>query len=133
MAARRLPPTAIAIGFVDCINRGDLDRLVAMMSEDHRLEVFDEEPVIGRQANAAAWRRYIDAFPEYVIYPRRIAADDAVVAILGHTTGSHLGLPDSEERERTLIWLAHVRDGLVERWRLIDDSAANRRRGGLEG
>ena len=51
---RKLPPTAVVLGFVDCINRGDLDGLVAMMSEDHRLEVFDEEPVVGRQGNAVA-------------------------------------------------------------------------------
>lgn len=128
---RKLPPTAVVLGFVDCINRGDLDGLVAMMSEDHRLEVFDEEPVVGRQGNAVAWQGYMTAFPRYVIYPRRINANGTIVAILGHTTGSHLGLPDAEERERTLIWLAHVRHLAVERWRLIEDSISIRRKFGL--
>jgi ketosteroid isomerase-like protein len=133
MTTRKLPPTAIALEFVDRINRGDLEGLVAMMSEDHRLEVFDEEPVVGRAANASAWRGYMTAFPLYVIYPRRINANGEVVAILGHTTGSHLDIPESEERELLLIWLAYVRDGAVERWRLIGDSPANRKQFGLNG
>jgi hypothetical protein len=47
VAERQLPPTAVALGFIDCINRGDLDGLVALMSDDHRLEIFDEPPVVG--------------------------------------------------------------------------------------
>lgn len=132
MTARRLPPVAVALSFVDRINNGDLDGLLALMARDHRLEVFDEDAVVGREANAAAWRGYLDAFPRYVIYPRRIAGDGAVVAILGHTTGSHLGLPDAEERKRTLIWVAHVRNDGIERWRLIEDTPAHRRQLGLD-
>jgi len=56
-----------------------------------------------------------------------------VVAILGHTTGSHLGLPDAGERELTLIWLAFVRGGTVDRWQLIEGSSSNRRQSGLDG
>lgn len=130
--ARALPPIAIAVAFVDRINHGDLDGLGGLLSDDHRLEVFDEPAVEGRAANTAAWRRYLDAFSRYVIHPLRIADDGEVVAILGSTTGSHLGLPDAEERTRTLIWVAHVHEGAVRRWRLIEDTAANRVRFGLD-
>jgi hypothetical protein len=121
-----LPPVALAISFVDRINHRDLDGLVTLMSEHHRLEVFDEKPVVGRDANSAAWRGYFDAFPRYVVYPQRISEKDGVVAILGHTTGSHLGLSDDEERRLTLIWVAHAADGYVTRWRLVEDTAQNR-------
>lgn len=120
------PPVAVAIRFIDCINRGDLVGLTALMTDDHRLEVFDEPPVSGRDANRVAWRGYIEAFPNYVIHPILISQTGNVVAVLGSTTGSHLGLPDDEERRRTLIWLAHVRDDLVERWMLVGDSPENR-------
>jgi hypothetical protein len=30
------PPVAAVIGFIDAINRGDVDRLAALMSPDHR-------------------------------------------------------------------------------------------------
>ncbi len=32
-----LPPVAAVIGFIDAINRGDADRLAALMSSDHQL------------------------------------------------------------------------------------------------
>ena len=129
---KQLPPPAVALGFIDCINRGDLEGLVMLMAEDHRLEVFDEAPLVGRVANASAWRGYMSSYPRYVIYPHQIAAAGDVVAILGHTTGSHLGLTDAEEQELLLIWLAYVRDGVVERWRLIENTPANRRQFGLD-
>jgi ketosteroid isomerase-like protein len=125
------PPVAVTISFIDSINRGDIDALGALMSADHRLEVMDEAPLVGRDENIDAWHDYAASFPDYVIYPRRIEAHDGVVAVLGHTTGSHLELPDDEEARLTLIWVAHVADGLVTRWRLVEDTIEARRQFGL--
>ena len=128
-----LPPVALAVSFVDCINRSDLPALSDLLSTDHRLEVFDEEPLIGKQANAAAWNGYFEKFPSYVIHPRRIAEHADRVAILGHTTGSHLGLRDEDESKLTLIWLVDTSGGYVTRWKLIEDTRANRGAWGLDG
>jgi hypothetical protein len=122
-----LPPVALTISFIDCINRNDIDGLTDLMSDDHTLEVFDEEPVAGRDANRDAWIDYFMSFPDYVIYPHRIAERHGAVAVLGHTTGSHLGLPDDEERELTLIWCAHTANVLITRWCLHEDTMAARR------
>jgi hypothetical protein len=124
---RPLPPVGVTIGFIDCINCGDLDGLSDLMSDDHQLEVLDETPVVGCDANLEAWDGYFTSFPEYVIYPHRIVEADGVVAVLGHTTGSHLEMPDEEEAQLTLIWAAHVADGCVTRWRLLEDTIDNRR------
>ena len=122
------PPVAVTISFIDCINRSDLDGLVALMSEGHSLEVITEPPLVGRDENEEAWDSYFSSFPNYVIYPRRICEHEpGVVAVLGHTTGSHLELPDDDEAKLTLIWVAHVEDGLVTRWRLLDDTIESRR------
>jgi hypothetical protein len=127
-----LPPVALAISFVDQINHRDPDRLAALMSTDHRLEVFGEDPVVGRDATIDAWRGYFAAFPRYVIHPHRIVEQEGSVAIVGHTTGSHLGLADDEERELTVIWIADTAGGTLSRWRLLEDTAANRRAVGLD-
>jgi ketosteroid isomerase-like protein len=126
-------PAAAEDAFVECINRRDLAGLVVLMSDDHRLEVFDEAPLAGRDANETAWRGYFAAFPDYRTHPHRTAAGDAVAAVLGHTTGSHLGLPDDEESRLTLIWVAHVDPGTgrVTRWRLVEDTPGTRRAWGL--
>ncbi len=44
----------------------------------------------------------------------------------GHTTGSHLELPDDEEVKLTLIWVADVVNGLVRTWRLEPDTIERR-------
>ena len=126
------PAVSVAISFVDCINRRDLTGLASLMSDDHRLEVFDEPPLAGKQANVEAWGGYFASFPRYVIYPSRVAERNNSVAILGHTTGSHLGLPDDEERRLTLIWIVETADSSVTCWKLIEDNPANRKVWGLD-
>jgi ketosteroid isomerase-like protein len=123
---------AVALAFIDCINRGDVDGLGWLMADEHALRVFDEPPIVGRAANVEAWRGYVDRFREYLVHPHRVAEDGDTVAVLGHTTGSHLGLPDEEECRLALIWVARIADGAVASWTLIDDSPANRRRLGLD-
>ena len=124
-------PLALAISFVDCINRGDVEGLVDLMHQDHELRIFNESSAVGLEANEAGWRGYASSFPDYLIHPQRMAVSGAVAAILGTTTGSHLGLPDEEEMKLTLIWLSELRDGKVVRWELIPDTEANRARYGL--
>jgi hypothetical protein len=51
--------------------------------------------------------------------------------VLGHTTGSHLGLPDDEEVQLLVIWVAEVRHGALSLWRILDDSPAARYEFGL--
>ena len=74
--ARRMParpPIAVAISFVDAINRCDLAALGALMTEDHVLVVFDEPALSGRAANVDAWQGYMAAYPSYVIHPHVLA------------------------------------------------------------
>ncbi|SRR6266568_1121181 len=53
MAYRQLPPVAAVVSFIDCINRGDVDGLGMLMTDDHgaervarylRVEIADGEP-----------------------------------------------------------------------------------------
>ena len=128
MVRAPLPPLAAVVSFIDCINCGDLDGLGGLMSEDHRLVVLDEPPVVGRDANLDAWNGYFSSFPEYVIYPRHMSAVGTRVAVVGATTGSHLGLPDEEELELSVIWLADVHGGALSSWHVAEDTPEARRR-----
>jgi len=56
--------------FIDCINRGDIDGLDALMTDQNTLHVFNETPLVGRPAIIEAWRSYVSAFPDYVIHPQ---------------------------------------------------------------
>jgi hypothetical protein len=123
---------AVVISFIDCINRRDVEGLGRFMTEDHALQVFAEPPLIGRDANIAAWRSYAASFPNYVIHPHRIAERIGCVAVVGHTTGSHLRLPDASESKLTLIWLAGLAGGKVRTWTLVEDNPDNRHHLGLD-
>ena len=120
---RQLPPRAAVIKFIDCVNRGDLDGLAELMT--------DEPPLVGRDANEDAWRGYFTSYPDYVIYPRHVTARDISVAVLGTATGSHLGLPDDEEMKLNVIWLAEVVDGRLSRWRIAEDTPDLRAQTGI--
>jgi hypothetical protein len=61
-----------------------------------------------------------------VIYPRYIAGAGHSVAVLGTTTGSHLGLSDEEEMKLDVVWLAEVVDGRLSMWRVAEDTPALR-------
>ena len=126
MPREPLPPVAVVVSFIDRINRGDVEGLGELMSEHHQLIVRTEAPLVGREANIKAWHGYASAFPNYVIYPHRIAEREGRVAVLGRTTGSHLGLPDDEELKIALIWLAEVVAGQVKLWQILEDTPANR-------
>jgi hypothetical protein len=102
------------------------------MSPDHRLQVLQEPPVTGREANREAWNGYATAFPDYIIYPDRIVHRGDDMLVLGSTTGSHLGLPDEQERQLTLIWRATVRDGLLVLWQIMADTPGQRSILGLD-
>jgi ketosteroid isomerase-like protein len=128
-----LPPVAAVIGFIDAINRGDAGRLAALMAPGHRLQVLQEPPLDGREANRGAWDGYLTSFPGYVIYPDRIVHRGDDVLVLGSTTGSHLGLSDQEERQLKVIWRATVRDGLLTLWQVIEDTPGQRALLGLTG
>ena len=118
-----LPPLAAVVSFVDCINRGDLAGLGRLMTDDHQLVVLDEPPLVGRDANMAAWDGYFTGFPLYVVHPRHLTTDGSTVAVLGTTTGSHLGLPDAEEQRLDVLWLAEVTGGRVARWEIAEPTA----------
>jgi hypothetical protein len=106
------------VSFVDCINRGDLDGLTRLMTDDHELVVLDEPPLVGRDANADAWRGYFTSFSQYVIYPDRFEVKGDRISLFGTTTGSHLGLPDDEELQLGVVWTAEVVDGRLARWQI---------------
>jgi hypothetical protein len=52
MARKQLPPVAVVISFIDCINRGDADGLGSLMTGDHELVVFDESPCAAKRGTS---------------------------------------------------------------------------------
>ena len=119
------------MSFIDAINHGNVEHLGSLMSSDHRLQVLDEAALDGKGTNLDVWHGYASAFPDYVIYPHEIIARGTEVLVCGHTTGSHLGLPDEDESRLAVIWRAEVSSGLLTLWQIIEDTPARRQELGL--
>jgi 3-methyladenine DNA glycosylase AlkD len=119
------------LSFVECINNGDSQSLVEMMTHDHIFIDLAGDELVGQEVMRAAWASYFGLAPQYKIYVSRIYHDEDRVLLLGRTTGSHLDQPDEIEIQGTLIWEAEIRDGLVARWQLHEDTPQNRKRLGM--
>jgi len=119
-------PVDVALRFVECINRGDLNSLVALMPEDHTFVDLAGDVEKGRQTMKSGWKQYFTACPEYMIHISDIYLVENEVILVGRTTGSHVGLPRQEEIRDPIIWVAKVEAGLVKEWRLYLDSEERR-------
>lgn len=55
----------IVLLFLELINQRDVDKLVAMMTEDHLFIDSQGQTVRGREKMRAAWRGYYAFCPDY--------------------------------------------------------------------
>jgi hypothetical protein len=112
-------PESIALEFVACINRQDLDGVVALMTEGFTMIAHRGAPEVGRVLMAEGFRGYFSDFPKYRIHIQKITRCGNEVGLIGKTTGSHVP-PQIEERE-TVIWVAKIEDQQVSEWRIFSD------------
>jgi hypothetical protein len=59
---------------------------------------------------------YIREFPDYRIHIRHVLQGGRGIAIVGHTTGSHV--PPETEANEVLVWTAEVDSGKIVTWRI---------------
>lgn len=113
--------------FNACINARDLPALVALMSEDHTFVDSEGATVLGQDACRKAWQGFFAAFPDYRNVFEAMIADEAdeTVTIMGRSECSVPALAGPA------LWTARVRDGLVTRWQVYQDSPENRAMLGL--
>jgi ketosteroid isomerase-like protein len=91
---------SIAYDFLDAVNRQDLDRMSALMLEDHVLVDSLGREVRGRPAVLEAWGTYFRWMPDYRIEILHSGARGALVALFGVARGTYApdGRPSSESR-----------------------------------
>jgi len=119
-------PVKLVLDFVQQINLGNADRLVALLAPDHTFVDLAGESEQGHERLVAGWRDYLSQYPDYRIYVRRIVKLPVGIALIGQTTGSHLQIPDEQEfNDEGVIWLATVKNGQLESWRLYTDAVEN--------
>ncbi len=108
-------PKSVTLKFIERINARDPEGLMALQTEDFTFISYSEEVYVGKDG----WHDYFSSYPEYKIHVEKLITSGNGVAVIGHTTGCHVG-PAVEERW-TILWTAQVRDGLVVQWRIYSD------------
>jgi len=88
---------------------------MALQTEDFTFTSYSEEVYVGRDG----WHDYFSSNPDYWIHVEKLITSGNGVAVIGHTSGCHVG-PDVEEKW-TILWTAQIRDGLVFQWRIYSD------------
>ena len=121
-----------AFNFVEKINKHDLKNLIKLMSTDHTLIVFDNNPEKGKNIMKNAWKSYFDICPNYMIYISQYAIKNDTVSFLGRTTGSHRKISRIDEFEETLIFTATIKNNRISKWQLLNDTPDNRKSVNLE-
>ncbi len=121
------------LDFVKKINQGDIQGLTAYLAPHHVFIDTQGDVENDFQKIIEGWRNYLESYPTYQIYVRRVFLTDNRVVLIGHTTGSHLNLPDPEEfHAEGVIWVSQVEDGKLTLWQLFNDTFENHQRLNLE-
>jgi ketosteroid isomerase-like protein len=101
--------------FVSRINAGDPEGLMQHQTEDFVFIDYDGDITHGRDG----WHGYFRDYSNYKIHVKHIIMSGKGAAIIGETTGCHVG--PKVERAWTILWTAEVRDDLLSEWRIYSD------------
>lgn len=116
---------ATVLGFNDCINAKDIERLSQMMTDDHVFIDASDNRVSGKPACVGAWQRFFAAFPDYRNDFAQIYANEELLVIVGRSSCSDPRL------DGPALWAAKVRGHRISEWRVIEDTAVNRNKLGV--
>ncbi len=121
-------PVRITLDFIEAINSNNLDKITAMMTEDHLFIDLDKEEIYRIKTLVRWWQFYFSHWPDYKICVSEIFSKDNKVIVVGRTSGSHVGIPESKEFKETLIWYSEVVDDRIKNWHLHFDTEENRKK-----
>jgi len=123
-----MTPQKVAEQFITAINAHDVERLVSLMTSDHRFVDSLGAAVEGREAMHEGWEFYFEMVPDYHLDIRSsfIAEDGKAEAMLvGVASGSYwsngVKRPDSSWSAPVAL-RALVRDGQMAEWQVYADN-----------
>jgi ketosteroid isomerase-like protein len=116
---------AVALEFINRINRHDVGGLAALMSEDHCFVDALGQVVDGRERMEKGWLSYFGWFPDYLIMVDEVLSNRNVVALFGTAEGTFLvngKLLAENHWKIPAAWKAVMRGELVREWSVYADN-----------
>ena len=115
----------VVLGFVEAINRHDVDGLVALMSADHSFVDGLGQTVRGRERMEKGWVGYFGWFPDYCVRVDEILSKGNTVGLFGTAQGTYSvdgELLPKNHWEIPAAWKAVVQGGHISEWRVYADN-----------
>ena len=114
----------IVRAFNEAINAGDVERLSALMAENHTFIDSQGNAVSGATTMTEGWRGYFRMFPDYKNNIEGFLQNGNTVMAYGSASGTYNGKkgPVAENYiEMPTAWKAIVEEGKVKEWRVYAD------------
>jgi ketosteroid isomerase-like protein len=110
--------------FAEAINEHNVDKLCALMTDDHTFIDSHGNEATGKEKMKAGWIGYFQLFPDYKIEITHMFLDGDTVAAFGFAGGTFQGLSDKKENYWRLpaAWKAIVRNGKIQLWQVYVDA-----------
>ena len=121
-------PVAVVLDFMERINSGEVERICALMTDDHVFVDALGAKMNGRETMRKGWRMYHEMIPDYKVSHEEIFAKGETVAIFGTARGTFAPGPAAAELKKEnfweipAAWFAVVRGGKVARWQVYADN-----------
>ena len=110
--------------FVEAINEHNVDKICALMTDDHTFIDSQGNEAAGKEKMRAGWIGYFQLFPDYKIEITNMFLDGDAAAAFGFASGTYQGLSDKKENYWRLpaSWKAIARNGKIHLWQVYADS-----------
>lgn len=104
--------------FAAAINSHDLEKIAALMSDDHTFIDARGNEMAGKETIKAGWESYFQLFPDYYIEIEEILSKGDLAIAYGYA-GAGIG---EKAWKIPAAWRAIVRDGKIELWQVSADT-----------
>lgn len=124
------PEKTRVLEFVEAINDHDVDRVLAMMTDDHVFVDSGGNAIEGKNRQRTPWQRYFEMFPDYHVTVRNVLQENDVVGVFGLATGTLASAGEiSYDRswKLTAAWRAELQGDRIARWQVYADNEPIRR------
>lgn len=114
-----------ALEFVNAINAHDVERIYALMADDHLFIDTYASEVHGNENMKKSWDGYFEWFPDYRIEVTDTFTDRGKVALFGIARGTYHGIKTADNRNHYRLpaaWQVRVENNKVKLWQVICDS-----------
>jgi ketosteroid isomerase-like protein len=127
---RMMRPSEIVMQFVEAVNDQHIDKMVGLMTPDHRFVDSLGKEIPGRRAMRDAWLGFFDIVPDYTITVEETLEHAQTVVILGKAGGTYSkdgDLPPQNCWQVPAAWKAVVDGARITEWRAFVDNEPLRR------